>query len=95
LLDADEEEFEAFFQRKEFKSLHPDLLDEGPFAQWLQERRDSARKTRKEQEQTEESRADEILARLHELGIDSLSPEDRNLLERVSARIRRRLKKSS
>ena len=90
-----EEDLEEFFQRKEFKALHPDLLDDGPFAQWLQERRDTARKSRSEQEQNEERRADEILARLHEKGIDSLSEDDHTLLERVSARIRRRLKRSS
>jgi hypothetical protein len=76
-------------------ALHPEFDGQGPFAQWLQERRENSRKNRQEIEQKEESRVDEILALLHEQGIDALSPEDRILLERVSARIRRRMKKSS
>jgi hypothetical protein len=36
---------------------------------------------------------DEILARLHEHGLSSLSAEDRSLLERVSRRYRSRLKR--
>ena len=90
-----EAELEEFFQRKEFRTLHPEMADEGPFAQWLQERRESTRKSKVETEQQEERKADEILARLHEKGIQSLSVDDRTLLERVSARIRRKLKKST
>jgi hypothetical protein len=33
---------------------------------------------------------DEILARLHSGGLEGLSPEDRQLLDRVSARYRNR-----
>lgn len=73
----------------------PELLDweDGPFAQWLQEKKEADR-TRREQRQTieqaEDERADEILARLYQLGPHSLSAEDRNLLDRVSDRLRRR-----
>jgi stage IV sporulation protein FB len=76
-------------------AAHAEFDGQGPFAQWLQERRENSRKTRQELEQKEERRVDEILAVLHEQGIDALSPEDRTLLERVSARIRRRMKRSS
>ena len=43
-----------------------------------------------ELEAEDEKRVDEILARLHERGMRSLSPEDRALLERVSQRYRSR-----
>ncbi len=46
---------------------------------------------RQEIEAEEERMVDEILSRLHSLGIDSLAPEERALLERVSARYRNRL----
>lgn len=39
----------------------------------------------------EERRVDEILARLHERGMDSLSKDDRDFLQRASARYRNRL----
>jgi hypothetical protein len=44
-----------------------------------------------QQEADEERSLDEILERLHRHGRESLSPEDRALLERVSARYRSRL----
>jgi Zn-dependent protease len=71
-------------------ALHPERDGHGPFAQWLEERREDSRRTRQEQEQSEERRVDEILAILHDKGVDALSLEDRTLLERVSARLRRR-----
>ena len=44
----------------------------------------------KEIEAEEERRVDGILARLHSEGINSLSAEERALLDRVSARYRNR-----
>jgi hypothetical protein len=41
-------------------------------------------------EREEEQQVDAILARLHESGRDALSPQERALLERVSARYRNR-----
>jgi Zn-dependent protease len=70
----------------------PDSIDweDGPFAQWLEEKRAFERARRKEAEQNDEQRTDEILARLHEHGAAALSAEDRKVLERVSDRLRRR-----
>lgn len=45
-------------------------------------------------EADEDRRVDEILARLHTSGLDGLSPEDRALLDRVSARYRSRQRQS-
>jgi len=77
-----------------------DFLDweDGPFAQWLQEKRESERTRRQERadaELSDERRVDEILARLHERGPQALSAEDRKVLERVSDRLRRRQQKKS
>jgi stage IV sporulation protein FB len=74
--------------------FEPQAIDEefgdGPFAQWLEERRENERVRRKEQDASDDGRVDEILARLHQLGPESLSAEDRGVLQRVSDRLRRR-----
>ncbi|MBC8352059.1 MAG: hypothetical protein H8E66_08715 [Planctomycetes bacterium] len=62
----------------------------GPFARWLEQRREIKRQRQLEIEADEESRADELLGQLHEKGMDSLSEEERRLLKRVSARYRQR-----
>lgn len=64
----------------------------GPLTRWLEKRRELKLKRQKEIEQEEERRVDDILARLHRHGMQSLSAEDRSLLERVSARYRNRLR---
>lgn len=64
----------------------------GRFARWLEQRRALRHQRQREQEAEEERRVDEILARLHEQGMDALTPTDRALLERVSARYRSRLR---
>jgi len=69
----------------------PDLRT-GPLSRWLEKRRDQRAQRQTEIEQEEERRVDAVLARLHEHGMQSLSPEDRALLERVSARYRSRLR---
>jgi len=58
-------------------------------AQWLEERQTPPR-LREKIEAEEEKHLDEILARLHAKGMDGLSQEDRELLERISARYRSR-----
>jgi Zn-dependent protease len=74
-------------QGYETTRLQPEL---GPIAQWLRQRRQARQQRRRERELDEERRVDEILARLHEAGMDSLSQEDRAVLDRVSARYRNR-----
>lgn len=68
---------------------HPD--HSGPLQRWRERRRELQLSHRRQQEAEEERRLDEILQRLHQHGRQSLSPEDRALLERVSARYRSRL----
>lgn len=48
------------------------------------------RRRQRDREAEEERRVDEILARLHEVGLERLTPDERAILERVSARYRSR-----
>lgn len=57
---------------------------------WWDKRRETRMQRRREQEEIEDLRMDDVLARLHEAGVDGLSSEDRALLERVSMRYRNR-----
>jgi hypothetical protein len=68
--------------------VHPEHIS--PFRRWLEERRQNRERRKKQVEADEERRVDEILSRLHDQGIDSLSAEDRSLLKRVSQRLRHR-----
>ncbi len=62
----------------------------GPLIRWWKRRRELREQRQREIEAMEDGRVDEILARVHETGLDSLSVEDRELLHRVSARYRSR-----
>jgi stage IV sporulation protein FB len=65
----------------------------GPVRQWLESRRAARLQRQMQLAEEEERKADEVLARLHESGLNSLSEEDRALLDRVSARLRSRLRR--
>jgi stage IV sporulation protein FB len=65
----------------------------GPVGRWLEERREARQQRQRQLEDEEEHRVDDILARLHSLGIEGLSAEDRQILDRVSARYRSRQKR--
>ncbi len=60
------------------------------YSQWLQEKQEARRDVELRKEVEEDRRADDILKKLHHGGISSLSDEERLILDRVSARIRRR-----
>ncbi len=57
---------------------------------WLERRRRIREQRRLEIEASEEERLDGILARLNEVGIQGLSPDERDVLRRVSQRYRNR-----
>jgi hypothetical protein len=61
-----------------------------PFRRWLEERRQARELRQRQIEAEEERRVDEILGRLHDHGMNSLSADDRLLLKRVSQRLRHR-----
>jgi hypothetical protein len=56
----------------------------------VQQRREARRFQKLQLEQEEERQVDAILIRLNEVGLTGLSPKERALLERVSARYRSR-----
>lgn len=60
----------------------------GVVQRWLKQRRESKQQRLRDIEAEEEGRVDEILARLHAHGMNSLSAEDRSILNRVSERYR-------
>ncbi|MEZ6109588.1 MAG: hypothetical protein R3C99_00840 [Pirellulaceae bacterium] len=68
----------------------PPSAGPGPVTRWLEERRQQREARQQAMEAEEERRVDEILARVFDSGLDSLSDDDRSLLDRVSARYRER-----
>lgn len=62
----------------------------GPVRRWLEQRRRARQERQREIEEEEDRRVDDVLVRLHQHGLEGLSPEDRALLDRVSARYRNR-----
>jgi len=62
----------------------------GPLVRWWKRRQELRAQRRRETEQQEECRVDQILSQVHERGLGSLSTEERDLLKRVSARYRNR-----
>ena len=90
---ADDTEFHDFSAG--YTSLEQETQEVAPprvgwFRRWLAKQRAWRLERELETAAAEEARVDEILAQLHEHGIESLSKEDRALLERVSARYRNR-----
>ena len=67
----------------------------GFLAQWVEKRRQQRERRHHALEDEDEQRMDEILARLHKHGIESLSPADRDTLNRVSDRYRHRRQSST
>jgi Zn-dependent protease len=59
-------------------------------ANFLEARREERRRRQRQIEEEEDRRVDEVLARLHEQGMEGLSLEDRALLDRAAARYRSR-----
>jgi len=76
-------------------SLEHDIQDHadgsGPLQRWRERRRELKLRRQQALEAEEERSVDDILERLHQHGMQALSPEDRALLDRVSARYRSRL----
>lgn len=77
--------FDEFNDSNEFSGTEP--LD---YSQWLHEKQEERQAEKHELEQEENQLADRILTKLHRDGIESLSREERELLNRVSARLRRK-----
>ena len=82
----------GFDDDEEAKTAQP---SSGFLAQWMEKRRQERERRHHAMEDEDEQRMDEILARVHKHGIDSLSPSDRETLNRVSARYRNRRQSSA
>lgn len=63
---------------------------ENALARWRRRRSDARRHRQSAKEAAEERRMDEILAKIHDQGRDSLSPEEQRFLTRVSSKYRKR-----
>ena len=72
------------------RSAAPPSNKPGPISVWWNQFQENRRKRRAEIELAEDSESDEILKRLHEHGMESLSPREKALLKRVSERYRSR-----
>jgi Zn-dependent protease len=64
--------------------------DVNTIARWIDRRREMREQRQRELEAAEDLQVDEILARLHQHGIESLSEQDQAVLQRVSQRYRSR-----
>ncbi len=72
------------------RTMDPPRKPRGSMRRWLENRRELRRRKRQWLEREEERQVDEILLRLHEVGLDGLTTKERALLNRVSARYRNR-----
>ena len=86
--DSDEMDYDSIYGDSSFFDFSTD--DDSAYSQWLIEKQEEREREEREQEAREESVADEILKKLHRSGIESLSDEEKGILNRVSARLRRR-----
>ena len=85
--EADEVEYDALYGDSNFFDFAD---EEHTYSQWLTEKQEEREREEREIETREAKVADEILKKLHRDGIESLSEEEKGILNRVSARIRRR-----
>jgi len=94
LADSEDDFLEYDFS-DDYTDLEHDVDDphdqNGPLSDWFYQRNQTKLKREQEIEAEDERCIDEVLARLHQLGMERLSDEDRALLQRVSARYRNRL----
>jgi len=72
---------------------HFDFSDEtenAVYSQWLKEKQEERMQQLIMEEEEEDRQADQILGKLHDCGFVSLTTDEKELLDRVSARLRRR-----
>jgi Zn-dependent protease len=86
--ELDDLEYESLYDEPAYFDFSDD--DHSAYSQWLSEKHEARQLEERELEKKEERLADEILKKLHRDGVESLSEEERSLLQRVSARLRRR-----
>lgn len=62
----------------------------GALSRWLQQRRDARAEKQRERDAADERHLDQLLDKVHQVGMDGLSGAERRLLARVSSRLRAR-----
>lgn len=72
-----------------------DHFDESSISDWLHQHKLVREQSDYESEEEEDRRVDEILTKLHQTGMSSLSQPEKDLLQRVSARYRSRQRERS
>lgn len=75
---------------KEVREKEPQTTQPGPIQRWLDNRKAAKAEQQRRIEAEEEARFDEILARIHEQGWDTLTAEEKEFARRVSERYRNR-----
>ncbi len=86
--DSEEMDYDSIYGDSSFFDFSTE--DDSSYSQWLLEKQEDRDREEREQEAREASVADEILKKLHRHGLESLSDEEKGILNRVSARLRRR-----
>ena len=87
--DVEEMDYDSIYSESSFFDLSNET-ENAAYSQWLQEKQEARRQIEMRKEKEEDRRADEILKKLHGDGLASLTEEERSILNRVSARLRRR-----
>ena len=87
--DLENAEYDSMYEEGDF--FHFGETDEdGSYSQWLLEKQHARDAMEKDGEADEERQADEVLEKLHQSGITALTEDEKRILDRFSARIRRR-----
>jgi len=87
--DVEDMDYDSIYSESSFFDFSNES-ENTAYSQWLQEKQEARREIEMRKEEEEDRRADEILKKLHRGGISCLTDDERLILDRVSARIRRR-----
>jgi Zn-dependent protease len=87
--DVEDMDYDSIYNESSIFDFSDDT-ENSAYSQWLSEKQDERREEQRRIEVEEDRRADEILKKLHGGSLSSLTEEERSILDRVSARIRRR-----
>ena len=85
--ELDDLDYESVYEDSSFFDFPSE--ENSSYSQWLMEKQEERERNERETERRDEELADEILKKLHSDGIESLSEEEKEILNRVSARLRR------
>jgi Zn-dependent protease len=87
--DVEDMDYDSIYNESSIFDFSDDT-ENTAYSQWLTEKQDERREDQQRIEDEEDRRADEILKKLHGGSLSNLTEEERSVLDRVSARIRRR-----